>query len=49
MIGKDEGRAHPIGVDRCSLVRGEANRHGGAELKMATDTGGEYHPYVPSG
>ena len=49
MAGKGEGRAHPIGVDRCSLVQGEANHHGGVGLEMATDADGEYHPHIPSG
>ena len=49
MAGKGEECAHPIRIDRCSLVQGEADHHGGAGLKMAIDAGGEYHPHVSSG
>ena len=49
MAGKGEGRAHPARVDRCSLVRGEADHNGGAGLKMATDANGEYYLHVASG
>ena len=48
MADQDERRAHPIRVDRCSLVRREADHHGDAGLEAAPDTDGEYDSLVPS-
>ena len=46
MVSKDEECAHLAKIDRCSLVRGEADYHGDARLKAVSNTSGEYHPYV---
>ena len=49
MAGKSEGRAHSENIDRYSLIRGEADCHGGAGLEVAPDTDGEYDLLIPSG
>ena len=49
MTGKDEGYAHPARIDRCSLIREEADYYRGAGLKATPDTDGEYDSFVPNG
>ena len=46
---KSEGRAHPIWIDRCSLIWEKADHHGQEDLKVATDVNDEYHLLVSSG
>ena len=48
MVGKGEGHAYPIRVDKCPLVREEADYHGGIGLEAAPNADGEYNPLVPS-
>ena len=49
MAGEGEECAHPARVDRCSLVRAEADYHEGIGLETALNAGGEYDPLVPNG
>ena len=49
MVGKGERRAHPARVDRCSLIRGEADHYEGVRLEVAPDAGSEYDLIVPNG
>ena len=49
MASEGERCAHPIKVDRCSLVRGEADYYGEEGLEAATDVGGEHDPLILSG
>ena len=49
MASKGEERAHLARVERCSLVRGEADYYGGAGLEVAPDADGEYDLFVPNG
>ena len=36
------------GLIDAHLMRGQADHHGGAGLKMAIDAGSEYHPHIPN-
>ena len=49
MIDKGERCAHPASVNRCSLIRGEADYHGGTGLETISDIDSEYDPFVPNG
>ena len=49
MTSESEGRAYPARIDRCSLMREEANYHRGIGLEAALDVGSEYDLFVPNG
>lgn len=38
----DEGHVHPTKIDRCSLMRGEANYYEGQKLELVPDAGDKY-------